>query len=233
MHARRTPRLVLSSGWLIAGLLALPLSAGANDPKPGHTKADTTKTTGETTKSGTTKAGDTKSDTNVGDTDTANTAGSMNDAKTILSKIHHTNETEIKLGEHVRSKGANKDVKEYATHLVKDHKDADQKVMSLAKQKNVTLATPEPATAEERAMMDKHKAAADRIMGLSGAELDREYTSTMAEAHADVIQMLKTARDGTQDKDVRSLIDKMMPALEQHRDRASALSTKVKGEPKG
>src|SRR4051812_13240957 len=71
----------------------------------------------------------------------------------VLSELHEANQNEIHMGRMAKEKSQSQDVQAYGDRLMKDHKEADDKVISLAKKDGIAL---QPAT--ERGMMAKHDA---------------------------------------------------------------------------
>jgi putative membrane protein len=64
----------------------------------------------------------------------------LNDT-TLLSRMHATNQMEIRLGQLAQRNGASATVKQYGARLVRDHSSADARVTALAKKLGITLMT--------------------------------------------------------------------------------------------
>src|SRR5688572_31333905 len=62
----------------------------------------------------------------------------LNDT-TLLSRMHATNQMEIRLGQLAQRNGASATVKQYGARLVRDHSAADARVTALAKKLGITL----------------------------------------------------------------------------------------------
>ena len=136
----------------------------------------------------------------------------------ILQKLHMANQKEISMGRLAEQNGTEK-VKDYAQTLERDHQDADQKVMDLAKRKGFSLSDT-PKSADTQQKMRDH---ADRLSGLKGAEFDRAFTNMMAMGHRHLLQMAQGWTSNCKDQDVCSLLNTLLPKLQQHAQTAERL----------
>ena len=142
----------------------------------------------------------------------------------LVVQLHHVNQMEIEVGKLASTKGQNPKVRQYGNRLVKDHGQDDQRVTAFAKQRELSLDSAAQAqNAEQRASMQKHQALMEKLDGLSGAEFDREFLNAMATGHEQVITQVRDARPQVQDPQLRALIDRLLPQLEQHRNTAKRL----------
>ena len=128
-----------------------------------------------------------------------------------LQKLHLTNLKEIDAGRMAEQNGTAK-IKDYARMLQRDHQDADQKVMDLAKSKGWTL-SDQPMKPE---MQQKNQMEKDRLSSLKGADFDKTFANMMVMGHKHVIEMAQAWKQNCKDKDVCALIDSLMPKLQQH-----------------
>jgi putative membrane protein len=126
----------------------------------------------------------------------------------ILSKIHTTNQNEITLAKMAMQKAKSPEVKKFAQQMIKDHTMADQKVMKLAKQENLT-ASKYPLTAMQQGQMDK-------LTSASGDEFDRLYMEANRVGHDNAVTMLKDAEKQTSDPKVKNLVTQLLPTVEHH-----------------
>lgn len=125
---------------------------------------------------------------------------------------------EVELGKLATEKGASADVKAFGQRMVADHGKANEELMKLAGQKNVTLPTE---------LSGHHKEMVDRLSKLSGAEFDREYMSEMVKDHTKDVQAFETeAKDG-KDADVKAWAAKTVPTLRAHLKMAHDVAGKV------
>jgi len=135
-----------------------------------------------------------------------------------LQKLHKVNLHEIEAGKLAEQNGTDR-VKTFASTLIKDHQDADKKVMDLAKKKNISLAD----TAMNPDKQKEKEAKKDRLASLKGTDFDREFANEMAKGHQKVISLAKAWTQDCKDKDVCNLIDSLLPTLQRHEQMAERL----------
>jgi len=135
-----------------------------------------------------------------------------------LQKLHFANLHEIEMAKLADQNGTDR-VKSYAQTIVRDHQAADQQVMDLAKQKQLTLAD-EPKDAEKQKHKEMMK---DQLSSLKGEQFDRAFTSQMIAGHKKVISLAQAWTQDCKDKDVCNLINAQLPTLQQHERMAEQL----------
>jgi putative membrane protein len=131
---------------------------------------------------------------------------------------------EIAMGQIGVQKATNADVKSFAQKMIDDHTQANSQLAPIASQKGVTLPT-QPSTL--------HRAAADRISKLSGAEFDRAFMDQMVMDHQKVVTEFQHVSKGGKDADVKSFASTMLPNLQDHLRMAQTLDTQVGGKKGG
>ena len=145
----------------------------------------------------------------------------------VLSKMHMTNEMEVKLGDLAKKKGASDEVRRYGDRLVRDHRFADRTVEDMAKAQGITLQMPEPKTDAERQDMQKDQEMAQKLEGMSGREFDKMFLEMMGIGHQKAIVMLTQAHDMTNDPGLKDMLGKMIPILRQHEVVAKKLQSSL------
>jgi putative membrane protein len=130
----------------------------------------------------------------------------------VLSKMHHVNQMEIRMGELAMQKGRSQDVRNFGRRLRNDHQMADRRVTNLAAREGIRLVN-RPMTPHERSV---HR----RLRHARGDRFDREFMNDMASGHTQTIQDLAQARRELRDPQVRRLVGNTLPALRQHRNMA-------------
>ncbi len=105
-------------------------------------------------------------------------------------------------------------VEQYALRIIDDHAQFNKALMQLARQKGLTL--PVDLNTQDRAKLA-------RLMRLSGAEFDLEYTQEVAKANAASVSEDKRAVSTTKDQDVQAFIAKFSPVDQEHLQLANAL----------
>ena len=126
---------------------------------------------------------------------------------------------EVELGKLAADKAVSEDVKAFGKRMVDDHSKANDELTTLAKNKNIQLAT---------ALEGKHKRTVERLAKLSGDKFDRDYMSAMVSDHKDDVAAFQKEADKGQDADVKSWAGKTLPTLKSHLQLAQETEKKVK-----
>jgi putative membrane protein len=176
----------------VAGVAVLALLFGA-----GMTQAQTTGSSGSTMQGAATSG--TKS--------TSSKSLSRADQE-VLRDIAQSNLAEIEAAKLALSQSKNDQVKSFAQKMIDDHTQAQKDVEQLAQAKGVTLPT-EPDS--------KHKAAAKKLSSLEGDKFDKQYMSQGGLSdHRETHRLLERAQSRASDPDVKALVAKIEPVVNQH-----------------
>jgi putative membrane protein len=130
----------------------------------------------------------------------------------VLGKLHHANQMEIQMGKLAEKNGQSKEVKDFGKMLVKDHSAADKKVTALAKKEKVDLKA-EAANMKEP-MPD---------LPPKGPEFDGKFAQTMLDDHKKDVSEMKSARDATDNEQLKKLLSDIVPTLEKHQETAQKI----------
>jgi putative membrane protein len=134
--------------------------------------------------------------------------------QTFLTKAIEGNLAEIEMGKLAQDKGQSTDVKDFGAMLVKDHSDANDKALSLAKQLNIQAPT-KPS--------QKHLQEHERLSKLSGAQFDSEFAKHMvSDHHEDIAEFTKQSKMKAGDPTV-SFASDTLPVLQKHLQAAESL----------
>lgn len=125
---------------------------------------------------------------------------------------------EIEAGKLAKSKADNKDVKEFAEKMVKDHTKNSDQLKTLAKQKEVDLPTVTDA---------EHVAEKNKLEKLSGAAFDAEYIQGQVKDHQLTVQLLKQEIDSGQDAKVKAFAQETLTTVQHHLEMVQDLQGKV------
>jgi putative membrane protein len=128
---------------------------------------------------------------------------------------------EVDLGNAVKDKAQDPQVKDFANKMVTDHTKANDELKDLMSKKGISPPTALPA---------KDKAEADKLEAKSGADLDKSYMAFMVKDHnKDVKEFQNEAKNGI-DPDVKAWAQKTLPTLEEHQKLANDIAQKVGAE---
>ncbi|MFB9246374.1 DUF4142 domain-containing protein [Massilia antarctica] len=133
----------------------------------------------------------------------------------IVTDLAMANMAEIEVARTAQGKSQDDQVKKYAQQMIDDHTKALNEVQQLAQTRGITL----PATLDRA-----HKARADKLAALSGDAFDRAYMAQAGVAeHKKTHGMLTRAQARAKDGDVKALVMRMTPTVEQHLNAAQEL----------
>jgi putative membrane protein len=134
--------------------------------------------------------------------------------KTFATKAASGGQAEVTLGKLAAQKAGNQQVRQFGQQMVTDHSQANQDLMAIAKQQNLTLPTKPDAASESTEQ---------RLQASSGAAFDSAYTRDMVQDHQqDVAEFQKEASSG-QDPALKAFAQKCLPVLQRHLQMAQQL----------
>lgn len=151
-----------------------------------------------------------------GQAGTGDTAGTVSSAdRKIVTDLAMANMAEIELARSAQGKSQSDQVKKYAQQMIDDHTRALDEVRQLAQTKGITL----PSTLDRA-----HKARADKLAAMSGDGFDRAYMEQAGVSeHKRTHSMLAKAQARAKDGDLKALLTRMMPTVDQHLNAAKEL----------
>ncbi|ATQ74027.1 hypothetical protein CR152_05455 [Massilia violaceinigra] len=133
----------------------------------------------------------------------------------IVTDLAMANMSEIEAARTAQSKSQDDKIKKYAQQMIDDHTKALSEVQQLAQTKGITL----PSTLDRA-----HKAKADKLAALSGDAFDRAYMAQAGVAeHKKTHSMLTRAQGRAKDADIKALVTRMTPTVDQHLNAAQEL----------
>ncbi|MBZ4417554.1 DUF4142 domain-containing protein [Myxococcus sp. RHSTA-1-4] len=146
------------------------------------------------------------------------------DEKAYLEMLHHSQQMEVQLGQLAQQKGVSKGVKDYGARLVKDHQAADQKLLSYAQKKNLTLGEPKVDDDFHKTMKNADDAVMAKLQSLQGPAFDRAFLAHAVSDHdADVAKVMAGQQQFASNTELKGQLDSLLPTLKQHRDQAYKL----------
>jgi putative membrane protein len=146
------------------------------------------------------------------------------DEKAFLDRLHHINQTEIRLGKLAQQNGQSQDVKSYGEMLVRDHTANDQKLSTYAQTKGHTLAkTPRPLDDMERKAMTAEKAMIEKLETLKGAAFDASFLAHMVSDHDMALGKVMAAQQNFTEGEVATLLQQTSQSVSSHRQQAYSL----------
>ncbi|NHZ88397.1 DUF4142 domain-containing protein [Massilia sp. CCM 8733] len=169
---------------------------------------------------GATQSGSQGASGQAGTATATGTAALASADRKIVTDLAMANMAEIESARTAQTKSQNDDIKKYAQQMIDDHTKALGEVRQLAQTKGVTL----PSTLDRA-----HQARADKLAALSGDAFDRAYMAQAGVAeHKKTHSMLTKAQGRAKDPDIKALLTRMTPTVEQHLNAAQELHGKNK-----
>jgi putative membrane protein len=147
-------------------------------------------------------------------------------APNALAMIGLSNAAEIGTSKIAQEKATSAEVRDFAKMMVEHHEAMQKEADELATKANLVPAPP--AQAEQK------RAAGDQMVQqlnstAKGAEFDRAYVEGQVQAHQQTLTELQQLQTQVTDNaDVKALIDKAIPKVQEHLDRAQKLQAGLK-----
>ena len=138
----------------------------------------------------------------------------------IAMKIEQAHLGELDVARLATTRTANKDVKDYAEMLIKDHNKALNSISNMVKDQKATPSAAVPKPSDAQAQMSK-------MQKLSGAEFDREFMSAMVQGHQKMLSDLNQSLTAVQNNDLKDYIKDLIPDVQKHLDRALEVQKKL------
>lgn len=203
------------SRWSMAAA-AMTIAACSSSKDKSMTDSTATTSTASTTASTTT--------TPMSDSTRRDSAGGgMSDAN-IMAKEITGDSAEVALASYMRAHSSDAGVKSFAGLLISDHSKGEKEAKALASKLSIT---PQPAASDTTSQAAQH--AMSQLSSLKGHDLDTAFVAHEIQDHKSDIDDAHKAAAAAQNADVKSFVEKSIPELQKHLDRAQALDKKFSG----
>jgi putative membrane protein len=93
--------------------------------------------------------------------------------------------------------------------MIDDHTKANDRLKTLATQKNIPVPTQ---------MLPQQKTQLDALRNLSGAAFDRAYMDAQMQGHEEAVALFDRASKNLTDNDLKNFASETLPTLRQHND---------------
>jgi len=125
---------------------------------------------------------------------------------------------EVAMGKMAQQKGMSQEVKDFGAKMVTDHTKANDNMMALAKQKNITL--PAAISNDEQKKMDD-------MAKKSGKDFDKAYVHEMVDDHNKDVKDFEDASKNLKDADLKAFATTTLPTLKMHQTMIKAIDKKM------
>lgn len=126
---------------------------------------------------------------------------------------------EVQLGKLAQQNGTTQMVRDFGKLMEKDHSDANQKLMDVAKKMGYTIPT---------GLKDKHQDNIDKLRKETGSDFDKEYMDLMVKDHKDDVSEFEKQEGKVNNSDLRQWITNTLPVLRQHQANAESIQQQLK-----
>jgi len=156
-------------------------------------------------------------------------AFAQNAAKPTDPQIAHiaytAGQIDIEAAQQALNKSKNKDVREFATDMERDHKSVNDKALALVKKLNVTPEDNETSKALSKQAADKRA----ELAKLSGAAFDKAYIDNEVAYHKTVNSALEnTLIPSAKNPELKDLLTTGLKIFQGHQQHAEQVAAKLK-----
>jgi putative membrane protein len=148
----------------------------------------------------------------------AKARAATDDDKKFLAMAAQADVNEIKLSELAEQKASNPAVKNFAHHMVVEHKEMSASMKPFADAWGLTP----PADVDS-----DHQDEWNKLNGLSGADFDKEYMSAMVSDHAKALDAFTSEAKDTKDTKFQAAVIKGKTRVAAHKNMAYDLKKKL------
>ena len=150
---------------------------------------------------------------------------SSNPDQDFVTKAAQGNSAEIELGKMVAAKTKDRNVKQFAQMMVKDHTTALNQLQELAQTKNLNLNDNLP---------DDAKSLQEKLSSDTGKQFDKDYMDGMVQDHQKDVQEFTDESQNAKDPAVKQWASNTLPVLQKHLQKAQQIDAKLnKGKSSG
>lgn len=147
-----------------------------------------------------------------------------NDAQ-IAGIVVAANTVDIDAGKLAEGKTKNPDVKKFAQRMVTDHTGVNKQASALVKKLNVTPEESSTSKSLKSGGQDNLK----KLRGLKGDAFDKAYVDHEVDYHQQVLDAIdKTLLPNAKNPELKGLIEKVRPAIDDHLQHARQLQSAMK-----
>src|SRR5215203_1268923 len=139
----------------------------------------------------------------------------------LIVDVDGSNSAELSLGRMAQQKAMNTQVKQFAQRMVTDHQSMQNEWRAVASQGGVTIAGTVNPTYQQQVT---------RLNQLTGAEFDRVFMSAMVQNHQAAVNACQARGMNSRSTEVRALVTKGLPRIQEHLRVARQVSAKVSGD---
>lgn len=151
-------------------------------------------------------------------------------ATEVIARIHDANQIAIRVGQLAEERASTPALRRYGRLTAMDRRVQDKQLLEYAKHAGATVGPAQFLTEVERGHAAERMARLERLGTLSGTAFDSEFLGLATSNNQSAIQLVDEARGEVADPDLRIMLDKVLPILNQHMTIAQTLGRKAVAE---
>jgi putative membrane protein len=129
------------------------------------------------------------------------------------------NAMQIALAELAKDRANNRAVRQYAEREKRDHEQLQDQWVALAERNDLNVSA--------RGMGPRHREKITQLQNLRGRNFDRAYMTMMIRQHSDEVSYWRKEGRGSQSPQVRALVNRGLPNMEEHFEQARQIGRQV------
>ncbi len=213
---RETGTMLIKGTRSRVAVLAVAAVTLAGCAKKENAGVDTTGAASSTTYTGSTA-------NTASSTPAANPSGNWTDPN-IVALLDEANMADSAAGFIAATKGTSSEVREFARRMMRDHHQLRTQGAALAKKLNVT-----PAAPSDDPVMPMAQDETNTLNSTAkGKDFDKAYIDDEVKAHKAVLQLATQAAGQTQNTELKNLIQKAAPVIQNHLAKAESIQKSLK-----
>jgi len=126
---------------------------------------------------------------------------------------------EVAIAKMAQANGNSSEVKDYGKMLEKDHEEANEELMAVAKMDKIR--TPKGMTAAQTSHLNE-------MENMKGEDFDKAFVTMMIDDHQKDIAAFKTAAASNENENVKKFAANTLPTLQAHLTKIKAIKSKMK-----
>lgn len=126
----------------------------------------------------------------------------------LFRRLAQANLVEIAAAKAAQAQSDDEQVQRFAKHMIDDHTKAWNELAEMAKVKSITLPT-QPDDMQQQMVA--------KLRGARGKDVKQQYFAQFGlQAHQETLKLLNTAHAQTQDADLKTMIERWQPIVQEH-----------------
>lgn len=137
------------------------------------------------------------------------------DDASFMVEVANGGMTEVALSKLAEQSASSQRVKNFATMMVRDHTQANDRLKSIASSKNVTL--PD-------SLSDESKNTLQKLQDAKSSSFDKQYMKVMLDDHQKTVKKLQEGTQSIQDTQLKQWVSNVLPTVQMHLDSAVSIN---------